>query len=216
MNPDVITGKGYTPRQVRLRGWRHVALAGALLFLFLTIVLPFLVMLYVSLINYMRQPSWEAIQSFSLQHYETVINQPRARKVFWNTIYMTILTATAVTTLSFVIAYIVVRTRFAARYVLDMLAFLPHSIHGIVLGLALFWLLLQFDILTGASTFGSLYALVFGFTSWAWALGFAAASVFVGQLLFVWYWHRFMMDIASRAERDADRLPDVGLDRERE
>lgn len=59
-------------------------------------------------------------------------------------------------------------------------------------------------------------AVVLGFTSWAWAFGFAAASVFTGQLLFVWYWGRFMMDIASRAERDADRLPDVGLDRERE
>ena len=178
----VITGKGYTPRQVRLRRWRHVALGGALLFLFLTIALPFLVMLYVSLINYMRQPSWEAVQSFSFQHYERVINQPRAQKVLWNTIYMTILTATAVTTLSFVIAYIVVRTRFAARYVLDMLSFLPHSIPGIVLGLALFWLLLQFDILTGASTFGSLYALVFGFTVLFIAYGVRAMSTALLQI----------------------------------
>lgn len=178
----VITGKGYTPRQVRLRGWRYVALAGAFLFLFLTIVLPFLVMLYVSLINYMRQPSWEAIQSFSFQHYETVLNQPRAKKVLFNTIYMTILTATAVTLLSFVIAYIVVRTRFAARFVLDMLAFLPHSIPGIVLGLALFWLLLQFDILTGASTFGSLYALVFGFTVLFIAYGVRAMSTGLIQI----------------------------------
>ena len=160
----VITGKGYTPRRIRLRRWRSVALCGALLFLFLTIALPFLVMLYISLIKYMQQPSWAAVQGFSLQHYENVINQPRAQKVLWNTIYMTILTATSVTLLSFIVAYIVVRTRFVARYILDMLAFLPHSIPGIVLGLALFWLLLQFDILTGASTFGSLYALVFGFT----------------------------------------------------
>lgn len=178
----VITGKGYTPRQVRLRRWRYITLGGALLFLFLTIVLPFLVMLYVSLINYMRQPSWEAVQSFSFQHYEKVINQPRAKKVLWNTIYMTLLTATAVTTLSFVIAYIVVRTRFAARYVLDMLAFLPHSIPGIVLGLALFWLLLQFDILTGASTFGSLYALIFGFTVLFIAYGVRAMSTALIQI----------------------------------
>ena len=178
----VITGKGYTPRQVRLRRWRYIALSGALLFLFLTIVLPFLVMLYVSLINYMRQPSWEAVQSFSFQHYEKVINQPRAHKVLWNTLYMTVLTATAVTGLSFVIAYIVVRTRFVARYVLDMLAFLPHSIPGIVLGLALFWLLLQFDILTGASTFGSLYALVFGFTVLFIAYGVRAMSTALLQI----------------------------------
>lgn len=178
----VITGKGYTPRQIRLRRWRHVALFGALLFLFLTIVLPFLVMLYISLINYMRQPSWEAVHNFSFQHYEKVFNQPRAQKVFWNTIYMTILTATSVTILSFIIAYIVVRTRFVARYLLDMLAFLPHSIPGIVLGLALFWLLLQFDIMTGASTFGSLYALVFGFTVLFIAYGVRAMSTALLQI----------------------------------
>ncbi len=178
----VITGKGYTPRQVRLRGWRYVALSGALLFLFLTIVLPFLVMLYVSLINYMRQPSWEAVQSFSFQHYEKVFNQPRAQKVLWNTIYMTLLTATAVTVLSFIIAYIIVRTRFVARYALDMLSFLPHSIPGIVLGLALFWLLLQFDIMTGASTFGSIYALVFGFTVLFIAYGVRAMSTALIQI----------------------------------
>lgn len=178
----VITGKGYTPRQIRLRHWRYIALSGALLFLFLTIVLPFLVMLYISLINYMRQPSWEAVESFSFQHYEKVINQPRARKVLWNTIYMTLLTATSVTVLSFIVAYIIVRTRFVARYLLDMLAFLPHSIPGIVLGLALFWLLLQFDILTGASTFGSLYALVFGFTVLFIAYGVRAMSTALLQI----------------------------------
>ncbi|MEM7464141.1 MAG: ABC transporter permease subunit, partial [Pseudomonadota bacterium] len=87
-----------------------------------------------------------------------------------------------VTILSFVIAYIVVRTRFVARYLLDMLAFLPHSIPGIVLGLALFWLLLQFDILTGASTFGSLYALVFGFTVLFIAYGVRAMSTALLQI----------------------------------
>ena len=178
----VITGKGYTPRLVHLGRWRKVALAGALLFLFITIVLPFLMMLYVSLTPYVRQPSWGAFQNLTLANYEKVLNQPNVHRVLGNTIYMTLLTATAVTVLSFVVAYIVVRTRFVARYVLDMLSFLPHSIPGIVLGLALFWLLLQFDILTGASTFGSIYALVFGFTVLFIAYGVRAMSTAMIQV----------------------------------
>ena len=161
---SIITGKGYTPRSVRLGKWRKPALVLALLFLFVTIVLPFLVLLYVSLVGYLRQPSWEAIQSFSLKHYENVFNQPRVARAFLNTIMVTLLTATTVTIIAFVISYIIVRTRFAGRYALDVLSFLPHSIPGIVLGLALFWLLLQFDALTGASTFGGIFALIFGFT----------------------------------------------------
>ncbi len=161
---SIITGKGYTPRQVRLGRWRKPALGLALLFLFVTIVLPFLVLLYISLVNYLRPPSWDAVMNFTTKNYETVFNQPRVVRTLMNTIYVTLMTATTVTIVSFVIAYIIVRTRFAGRYALDMLSFLPHSIPGIVLGLALFWLFMQFDQLTGARTFGSIYALVLGFT----------------------------------------------------
>lgn len=161
---SIITGKGYTPRKVQLGRWRKPALALALVFLFVTIVLPFLVLLYVSFTNYLRPPSWEAMTSLTTRHYETVFNQPRVLRTLINTILVTLLTATSVTIVSFIIAYIIVRTRFAGRYALDMLSFLPHSIPGIVLGLALFWLFMQFDQLTGARTFGSIYALVLGFT----------------------------------------------------
>lgn len=161
---SIITGKGYTPRKVRLGRWRKPALVLSLIFLFVTIVLPFLVLLFVSFVNYLRPPSWEAFASMTTKHYETVFNQPRVARTLINTILVTLLTATTVTIVSFVISYIIVRTRFAGRYALDMLSFLPHSIPGIVLGLALFWLFMQFDQLTGASTFGSIYALVLGFT----------------------------------------------------
>lgn len=161
---SIITGKGYTPRQVRLGRWRKPALAISLFFLFVTIILPFLVLLYVSLVNYLRPPSIEAFTSMTTRHYEAVFNQPRVARTLVNTIWVTLLTATSVTIVSFIIAYIIVRTRFAGRYALDMLSFLPHSIPGIVLGLALFWLFMQFDQWTGASTFGTIYGLVLGFT----------------------------------------------------
>ncbi|AKI01935.1 ABC-type Fe3+ transport system, permease component [Hoeflea sp. IMCC20628] len=179
---SIITGKGYTPRAVRLGAWRYPAAAMSALFLFVTIVLPFLVLLYVSLVGYLRQPSLEAFQSFSFKHYLAVFEQPRVGRVLWNTIFLTVMTSTAVTILSFVIAYIVVRTRFSARYTLDVLAFMPHSIPGIVLGLALFWLLIQFDSLTGASSFGSLYSLVIGFTILFLAYAVRAMSVAMIQV----------------------------------
>jgi iron(III) transport system permease protein len=161
---SVITGKGYTPRLIRLGGWRYVAVAGVALFLIVTILLPFLVLLFVSLVNFMRQPSLEAFATFSFQHYTDFFGQPRLRRVVWNTLLLTLLTATVVTVLSFLVAYVVVRTRFAARYILDLLSFLPHSIPGIVLGLAVFWALLQLDALVGTKTFGSIGSLVLAFT----------------------------------------------------
>lgn len=179
---SIITGKGYTPRAVRLGRWRRPALFIALAFLFVTIVLPFLLLLYVSLVSYLRQPSWEAIQTFSLQHYEAVFRQPRVARTVGNTLAVTLMTATTVTVLSFIVAYIIVRTRFTARYTLDVLSFVPHSIPGIVLGLALFWLLMQLDGFTGLHTFGTLYALVFGFTILFLAYAVRAMSVAMIQV----------------------------------
>ena len=179
---SVITGKGYTPRLVHLGAWRKPAFAFAALFLFVTILLPFLILLYVSLVGYLRQPTLAAFETFSFKHYQVVFNQPHAQIVLFNTILMTLLTATTVSILSFVVSYIVVRTRFVARYLLDLLAFLPHSIPGIVLGLALFWLLLQFDVLTGASTFGSIFSLVLGFTIIFLAYSVRAMSVAMLQV----------------------------------
>ena len=179
---SVITGKGYTPRLVHLGAWRKPAFAISALFLFLTILLPFLILLYVSLVGYLRQPTLAAFETFSFKHYQVVFNQPHAQIVLFNTLLMTLLTATTVSILSFVVSYIVVRTRFVARYLLDLLAFLPHSIPGIVLGLALFWLLLQFDVLTGASTFGSIFSLVLGFTIIFLAYSVRAMSVAMLQV----------------------------------
>jgi len=139
-------------------------------------------LLYVSLVGYLRQPTLAAFETFSFKHYQVVFNQPHAQIVLFNTILMTLLTATTVSILSFVVSYIVVRTRFVARYLLDLLAFLPHSIPGIVLGLALFWLLLQFDVLTGASTFGSIFSLVLGFTIIFLAYSVRAMSVAMLQV----------------------------------
>ena len=179
---SIITGKGYTPRQVRLGRWRKPALALSLLFLFMTIILPFLVLLYVSLVNYLRPPSLEAFQNLTTRHYVAVFNQPRVAQTLFNTIYVTLLTATSVTILSFIVAYVIVRTRFAGRYALDMLSFLPHSIPGIVLGLALFWLFMQFDAITGAKTFGTIYALALGFTILFLAYAVRAMSVAMIQV----------------------------------
>ena len=179
---SIITGKGYTPRQVRLGRWRKPALALSLLFLFMTIILPFLVLLYVSLVNYLRPPSLEAFQNLTTRHYVAVFNQPRVAQTLLNTIYVTLLTATSVTILSFIVAYVIVRTRFAGRYALDMLSFLPHSIPGIVLGLALFWLFMQFDAITGAKTFGTIYALALGFTILFLAYAVRAMSVAMIQV----------------------------------
>ncbi len=107
---------------------------------------------------------------------------------------MVIGTATAVSAMSFAVSVIVVRSRFKGRRALDLLAFLPHSIPGIVLGLAFLWLFLNVDRLTGWSTFGSVLSLVIGFSVMFIAYGTRAMNAAILQI------HRDL-DEAALAER---------------
>jgi iron(III) transport system permease protein len=57
-----ITGKGYRPALIQLGGWRYVTAAGLLLYAFVLLVLPFLIVLWASLLPFYIQPSGKDIQ----------------------------------------------------------------------------------------------------------------------------------------------------------
>jgi iron(III) transport system permease protein len=159
----IITGKGYRPRLLQLGPWRWAAVGLVAIYLAFSTIIPFLVLAYISFLPFLQAPSARAFAAMSWDNYETVFQTDRMGRMLWNTIVMTVSVATAVTIISFLISIIVVRSKFWGRKLLDQLAFLPHAIPGMVMGLALLWLFLQLDKL-GAGLFGSLTSLIIAFT----------------------------------------------------
>jgi len=178
----VITGKAYRPRLVDLGRWRYPFFALALLFLFLSIVVPYLVLLYASLVGFLAQPSIAAFKSMSFNHYVEVVEYGRFRDTVWNTLLMVVGTATTVTVVSFFVSMVVVRSKFWGRKLLDQLAFMPHAVPGIVMGLAFLWLFLKFDQLFGTRLFGTVTSLVIGFSVLFLAYGTRAMNGAILQL----------------------------------
>jgi len=160
---SIITGKGYRPRLINLGAWRWPAFSLVVLYLALSTIIPFFVLLYISLIPYVQVPSARAFSMMSWENYANVFQTDRMGRMLWNTLLMTTAVATAVVFVSFLISVIVVRSKFWGRKVLDQLAFLPHAIPGMVMGLAMLWIFLQIDKL-GVGLFGSLTSLVIAFT----------------------------------------------------
>jgi iron(III) transport system permease protein len=154
----VITGKGYRPRITDLGPWRYPLVATVVLYLALSVLLPFAVMLYISLVPIIQAPSWAVLSNLTLDNYVQVFTYPRFSRTVWNTLVMVAGAATATTLLSFLIAVVVVRTRFWGRRILDQLAFIPHTIPGIVAGLAFLWLFLV------SGLFGTILSIIIGFT----------------------------------------------------
>jgi len=159
----IITGKGYRPRPLQLGLWRSPAAGLAWLYLFLSTIIPFLVLAYVSFLPYVQAPSARAFAAMSWDNYQTVFETDSMLPMLWNTFVMTVSVATAVVIMSFLISVVVVRSKFWARKLLDQLAFLPHAVPGMVMGLALLWIFLQIDKL-GVGLFGSITSLVIAFT----------------------------------------------------
>ncbi|NQU71025.1 MAG: iron ABC transporter permease [Rhodospirillales bacterium] len=159
----VVTGKGYRPKLTPLGKWRYPAIGFVVLFMVLAIILPFLVLLYTSLVKTLQPPSWEVFSTMSFRWYEWVFDYVRFGSTLTNTFEMVFATATIVTVLSFAISLIVVRSKFVARRVLDQMAFMPHAIPGVVMGLAFLWAFLQYDKFTGTELFGSIWSVVLVF-----------------------------------------------------
>ncbi|HXT53159.1 MAG TPA: iron ABC transporter permease [Candidatus Eisenbacteria bacterium] len=135
----VITGRGYRPRQIALGKWKWAALAFAFLYLSMEVFIPFLVLVWASVLPHLQLPSAEALSQITLANYTTIFDFVDAMP-FINTAILMVAVPTATMVLSVLASWIVVRTQVRFRGVLDTIAFLPHAIPSILLGVGLAYL----------------------------------------------------------------------------
>jgi iron(III) transport system permease protein len=135
----VITGRGYRPRQISLGRWKWAALAFALLYLSMEVFIPFLVLVWTSLLPHLQLPSAEAWSQISLNNYQTIFDHVDALP-FINTAILMVAVPAVTMLLSVLVSWIVVRTQVSFRGSLDTIAFLPHAIPSILLGVGLSYL----------------------------------------------------------------------------
>jgi iron(III) transport system permease protein len=133
----VLGGKSGEPRLTRLGGWKWLALAGVIVVLSLTVILPYLALLKTSLTRNVSDPL--NLSTITLHHFNFVFFEFSATKLaMWNTLLLGFLTATIGTVLALVTAYFVSRNSMRGSKLLGFLATAPVAIPGIVLGVGIF------------------------------------------------------------------------------
>jgi iron(III) transport system permease protein len=160
---SIVTGKGYRPGLSRLGALRWPVFGLVFLFLLASIILPFAVLLYISFLPFVQPPSAIAFRAMSLANYSDLWDGPRAASMLGNTVLMVVVASTFTVIASFVISSIVIRSKFRARRLLDQLAFMPHAIPGIVMGVAFLWLFLEGRRI-GIDLFGGVWSIAIAFT----------------------------------------------------
>ncbi len=133
----VVTGKGYRPADFELGRGRVIALGFVILYLLLAVVLPLLILIWASLLPYLAMPSTDTLSLMSFKWYRGIINVIGGVNVIVNTVVLTVVTPLIVLFFSFMISWVVVRTRVRGRKVVDLIAMLPHAIPGLGFAFAL-------------------------------------------------------------------------------
>lgn len=154
-----IGGRGYKPQRVKLGRLRYpmgllTLLVGAVL-----VVIPVLVLAYVSLIPYMMPLGAKAVSMLTLSHWKAVLGDRLTLSAFNNSVFLALAGATIGILLSIFSSYITVRVRNTGSAILEMLAFTSFAFPGLVLGIGFMWAFVR----TGA--YGTIWALLIAYVA---------------------------------------------------
>jgi len=138
-----VTGKGYRPKMVSLGQLKWVGLSFMGVFFLLNFLLPFLAMLWASLVPYFQMPSLEVLQQLSLSAYKSGIGIILQGKVLTNTLQLVLLAGLFSVIVSLAISWIVIRSRLPGRYALDSVSMVPLAVPSAALALAIAYISLS-------------------------------------------------------------------------
>lgn len=151
-----VTGKTFRANKVQIGYWRIPALIVCCAYVLLSFVAPLAILIWTSLLPYIRTPSLSALHLVSLSGFSGTFHNP----VFWPTLLRTLEMGMGATLAAMIIsvaaAWIVARVPGRLRWLVDMLAFLPHTFPAPAVGLAVLVLYLVLPI----PVYGTIWILV--------------------------------------------------------
>jgi iron(III) transport system permease protein len=131
-----VTGKGYQPSVTQLGPLRWLTFAICLGFFALTVVLPVGQLLLSSFFQFF---GFYQVDMLTLDQYRNVWDNSEFWRALGNTMLLGFVGASATMLLGGIVAYITTRTRWRGRRLIDVLAWLPWMMPGMVLGIGFLW-----------------------------------------------------------------------------
>jgi iron(III) transport system permease protein len=154
-----VTGRGYRPTLVDLGRWRYPAACLASLILVLIVVLPFLVLTYVSFVSYIHVPGPKTWELLTFDNYRSNLTDGRTYRALQNSLFLAGAGATLCMLLAALTAWVTTKTRVAGRGVIEALTFIPWAFPGTALAIGLLWTYVYVPL----PIYGSLWILLIGY-----------------------------------------------------
>ncbi|MDR2588038.1 MAG: iron ABC transporter permease [Spirochaetales bacterium] len=152
-----ISGRGYKPTVIELKRAKIPVFVVLAVLSFVLVVLPVLVLVYISLVPYSMVPSSRAFSLMSLKNWSAVIADPVSLLSLKNSLFLGVFGASLGILLSVFVAYVIVKVRTKSAGLLETLSFLSFSFPGIVIGVGFMWFFVRTPL------YATIWALLAGY-----------------------------------------------------
>jgi iron(III) transport system permease protein len=134
-----VTGRGYRPTIIDLGKWRYAASLVAGLILLLIVILPFIILVYVSFVTYIHVPGAKTWELLTLDNYRSNLTDSRTFRALQNSVILAVGGATLCMLIASVTAWVTTKTKSAGRGLIEALTFIPWAFPGTALAIGLLW-----------------------------------------------------------------------------
>lgn len=172
-----VSGRGYQARPLDLGPWRWAPFAAILGFFAVFGALPFAVLL---LNSFMEISGFIGRDMLTTRHWADAFGRSAVLTSVRDTVIVSVVSATLGVVASALVAYVVTRTRWAGRRALDLIAWAPWAVPGLVMSLGFLWAFVWLPL------YGTLWLLVLVFVARGLPVGsrfFTATMVQIGAEL---------------------------------
>jgi iron(III) transport system permease protein len=154
-----VSGRGYRPTIIDLGKWRYAASALASAILLLIVVLPFLVVIYVSFVTYVHVPGVRTWELLTLENYHANFSDARTFRALRNSLLLAVGGATLCMLIAALTAWVTTKSKAAGRGIIEALTFIPWAFPGTALAIGLLWTYVYMPL----PVYGTLWILLIGY-----------------------------------------------------
>ncbi|WP_168208266.1 iron ABC transporter permease [Agrobacterium sp. T29] len=130
-----VSGKGHRAKLIKLNAWRWPVTLVIGVYLFVTVLMPMLVLVYASFL-----PFWsKRAAAFTLANYENIFTRGSITRAVNNSLFLSIVGGLITMILAVSVAYVVLRTKAVGRNIIDIISTLPLAVPSIAFGIAFLW-----------------------------------------------------------------------------
>ncbi len=142
-----ISGKGYKANRFALGRWRPFATAAVAFYFILAVILPFIALIWTSLVPYFSGFDASLLSKLSLASYTDVLGSDRFWAAAQNSLFVAGSAAVGATLLSLAVSWTILRSKLQLAWLLDILVMIPVGIPHLMMGVALIFLFFSFRVI---------------------------------------------------------------------